>query len=245
MDYSQAEIDYVDYCVNYLPSCQWLKKKCPMYDSCNHEGECNRIIDRMKNGEILAEEDVKVIEFLSFTRGLWEPEDGEKACYAKGSEERCTAFAVCEERKDGHEVCTELLQRLDRSAQRIAEKEIQKTIIKNFPEEWYLKEKVSLDGYEKEIPEINGRTDIELKGQTTDTLYVVELKLRATREHIGQLASYVGWYKKHLPEKVKAVEGILLAEEFDKGALSALEVCPDLMARICKLRVDIEKFEQV
>ena len=245
MEYSQEAIDYVDYCVNYVPDCKWGKKRCPLYDSCSHEGECSRIVERMKVGEVLGEEDVKVIEFLSYTSGLWEPDNGEKACYAKGSEERCRAFEICEEREEGHEVCTEVLQLLDRSAERIAERTIQSAIIKNLPEEWHLKEKVLLYGHENEIPEINGRTDIELKGETTDTLYVVELKLRATREHVGQLASYVGWYKKHLPENANAVKGILLAEQFDEGALSALEACPDMVPRLCNLHVYIDKIQQV
>ena len=245
MDYSQAEIDYVDYCITHIPSCEWGKKRCPLYDSCSHEGECSRIVERMKIGEVLGEEDVGIIEFLSYATGLWEPENGEKSCYAKGSEIICKASEACEGRQEGHEICTELLQRLDRSAHRIAEKTIQNAIIKNLPEEWYLQEKVMLDGCENEIPEINGRTDIELRGQTTDTLYVVELKLRATREHVGQLASYVGWYKKHLPDKAKAVKGILLAEQFDRGALSALQVCPDLVPRLCDLCVHIDKVQQV
>lgn len=253
MDYSKEEIAYVDYCVKNLPDCQDRRRKCPVYDSCHEDGECqqlcNRIIEKMNSGEILWEEDRKIIEFFTIARGLWEPDDSERACYAKDAAEPCPNLEFCTEReqREGTEakwVCSELVQRLDTEAQKVKEKDIQKVILRSFPNDWKLEEKLVLVGHERSIPEVNGRIDILVKGETTTDLYIVELKSRATREHVGQLASYVGWCKKHpLSEQTKAVKGILLAEEFDKGALSALEVCPDLRARICKLRVDIENVQ--
>jgi len=246
MDYS-PEIKYVEFCVEHL-YCEAGRKKCPIYASCYENGECqglcDSIPDKMKNGEILSEEDRGVIRFFHDTEKLWK-----EPCYAKDAEP-CPNLEFCTRREEQKEemVCTELIQWLDLNAQKIAEKEIQKAILRNFPDEWGFKEKLVPIDNEKPIPEINGRIDIRLRGETTATLYIVELKLRATREHVGQLASYVGWYKKHpeeMPPPTKAVKGILLAENFDKGALSALEACPDLIARICKLRVEIENTQQV
>jgi len=198
----------------------------------------------MKNGETLSEEDKGIIRFFYDTEKLWQ-----EPCYAKDTEP-CPNLEFCARREEHKEevICTEFIQWLNLNAQKIVEKEIQKAILRNFPEEWCLKEKLIPIDEEKSIPEINGRIDIRLRGETNATLYIVELKLRATREHVGQLASYVGWYKKHpeeMPSPTKDVKGILLAEEFHNGALSALEVCPDLMARICRLRVDIETIQQV
>lgn len=243
MEYSKAEIAYVDFCVNNF-SCEVKKRKCPIYELCYENGECqglcDNIPDRMKNGEVLSEEDRGIIRFFQGTKQLEEDD-----CFVKGTDKPCPNRELCEEREEKAEklICDELIQRLDPNVQRVAEKVIQRVILRNCPNEWGLKEKLLLIDSEQPIPEINGRIDIRLKGETTATLYIVELKLEATREHVGQLASYVGWYKKHpeeMPPPTKAVKGILLAEKFDKGALSALEACPDLMAKICKLRVDIE-----
>jgi len=248
MEYSKAEIAYVDFCVNNS-NCEVKKRKCPIYEVCYENGECqglcDNIPDKMKNGEILPEEERGIIRFFQGTKQLEEND-----CFVKGTDKPCPNRELCEEREGKGEelICDELIQRLNPSVQKIAEKVIQRVILRNFPEEWCLKEKLVPIDDEKSIPEINGRIDIRLRGKTNATLYIVELKLRAAREHVGQLASYVGWYKKHpeeMPPPTKDVKGILLAEEFDKGALSALEVCPDLMARICKLRVDIETIQPV
>ena len=230
MDYTKEEIAYVNFCIEKLPDCQVGKKRCPVYESCNQDEEClqlcNRIINNMNNGEILSEDDYKIICFFS-TKGFWKPESDD--CYLKDGTP-CHNLEICNERNEGHEVCTQLMERLDLNAQKIAEKEIQRLIIKNFPADWKMGEKLALVGWEKEIQEINGRIDILLKGKDTALLYVVELKLRATRESVGQLASYVGWCLKHpLAEQTNGVKGILLADTFDKGALSALDVCHDLI----------------
>jgi hypothetical protein len=244
MEYSKEEIDYVAFCVDNFV-CKVKKRKCPIYELCCENGEgqeiCNNIPSRMKNGEVLSEEDRGVIRFFQNTNQQTDD------CFTNGTNIPCPNIESCNKREDKAEkrICDELIQKINPTIQKIAEKVIQNVIIKNVPEEWYLNEKVSFDDHEKEIREICGRTDIQLKGLTTQTLYIVELKIRATREHVGQLASYVGWYKKHLPEKFTSVEGILLAEEFDKGALSALEVCPDLTPRLCNLRVTIEQISQV
>jgi len=108
-----------------------------------------------------------------------------------------------------------------------------------------LGEKISLLAHEVYIPEINGRIDLLLKAEKSSSLIVVELKSEvATREHVGQLASYVGWYKKNpdkMPGQVKNVKGLLLARKFSSGAQSALEACPDLESRTFELHVDIKK----
>jgi hypothetical protein len=243
MEYSDEEIAYVDFCVNNF-SCEVGKRKCHIHASCYKNGEyqglCDDIPNRMKNGEILSEDDREIIRFFQGTKQLEEDD-----CFVKDTDKPCPNRESCEKREDRKEklICEELIQRLDLNAQKIAEKEIQRVILRDFPDiEWGLEEKIVLLDSEKPIPEINGRIDILLKGEATASLIVVELKLRATREHVGQLASYVGWYKIHpekMPPPTKAAKGILLAENFDKGALSALEACPDLMAKICKLSVDI------
>jgi RecB family endonuclease NucS len=106
-------------------------------------------------------------------------------------------------------------------------------------------ENLSLLAHEVYIPEINGRIDLLLRAEKSSLLIVVELKSEvATREHVGQLASYVGWYKKNpdkMPGQVKNVKGLLLARKFSPGAESALEACPDLESRIFELHVDIKK----
>ncbi|PIU57460.1 MAG: hypothetical protein COS88_01020 [Chloroflexi bacterium CG07_land_8_20_14_0_80_51_10] len=246
MDYLPEEIRYVEFCVNHF-SCEIGRKKCPIYASCYENGDCqglcDAILDKMKNGELLSEEDRKIITFFQNSKQLEEDD-----CFVKGTDKPCPNRELCEEkeRKEEELICDELIQRLDPSTQKIAEKVIQRVIFKNCPNEWGLGEKVALSGYEKSIPDINGRIDIQLKGDNTATTYIVELKLKATREHVGQLASYVGWCKNHpIPGQTKAVKGILLAENFDNGALAALEACPDLVAKICKLRVDIENIQQM
>jgi len=252
MDYSTEEIAYVDFCVNNADCSPTKKTKCPVYALCceNEEpqGLCERILASMNNGEMLIEEDREIVRFFYNTHRCWMAEED---CWAKeDSDNKCPNRELCEEREGKNEepICGELIQGLDPNALKVAERVIQRVILRRFPREWGLGEELILIDSEEPIPEINGRIDIRLKGKTTGTLYIVELKLKATREHVGQLASYVGWYKKHpeeMPPLTKTVKGILLAEEFYEGALSALEACPDLMPRTCKLRVDIGSIQQV
>lgn len=244
MDYSKEEIGYVEFCVNNAECSPTRRVKCPVHALCygdeECQGLCERILASMNNGEILPEEDRAIVGFFYNAHKWWMADED---CWAKWHpENKCPNRELCEEREGREEklICDELVQRLDLDAQKIAEKEIQKAIISNCPSDWGLEEKVVLVGSEEPIPEINGRIDIRLRGEATATIYIVELKLRATREHVGQLASYVGWCKNHpMPGQTRAVRGILLAEDFDEGALSALEACPDLMPRTCRLRVDI------
>lgn len=254
MEYSGEEISYVRYCVTDLPACEDRRQKCPVYDSCHDNGECRElcssIVEKMTAGEILCEEDRRIVEFLTLARGLWESDESERACHGKGVAEPCPNLELCteqEQREDeGHWVCSELLMRLDTKALRVKEREIQRAIVRLCPNDWKLGERVTLVDHERPIPGVSGRIDIILRGETTDDLYIVELKTRATREHVGQLAAYVGWCKKHpLPEQTNVVRGVMLAEEFDRGALAALDVCPDLMARHCQLRVDVNDVQQV
>jgi len=109
--------------------------------------------------------------------------------------------------------------------------------------------KLTLKGHEVPIPDINGRADLLLK-EEPDSLIVVELKVgEASREHVGQLASYVGWYKEHPEDRpddcedCTNVKGILLARDFSKGAESALKACPNLEKRKFVLHVEIKPDE--
>lgn len=79
------------------------------------------------------------------------------------------------------------------------------------------------DGAEYAVP--SGRIDILARDQS-GTQVVIELKaIRATREAVGQILSYMGDIYKHGESKVR---GILVAPAFDARALSAARMVDGL-----------------
>jgi len=119
-----------------------------------------------------------------------------------------------------------LLQKLagyDLYEYEIYEKEVQKIIVNETrisAKEWHTSEDLE---YLVEKPHIDGvgEPDILLKGVESNSLYVVELKIvEAIPQHVGQLASYVGWYKEN------PLEGC-------KGAEYALKTCDYLLEKRC------------
>ena len=123
----------------------------------------------------------------------------------------------------------------------ILEKEIEKIILNNIADiDWGVGEELKYYGHQCLIREINGRVDILLKGQTSSTLYVIELKPSlADRRDVGQLQSYVGWYERNLPAPFKTVKGILLARKFNSGASYAILANPSLEARMFELSIAV------
>jgi len=258
MDYSPEEIEFVKFCAyaNDL-LCEAsgnLEVRCPLWDPCDkvyQEDEedrlCRRIPAKMEKGEELTEEEINIIEFWGEER-LWK----KGTCIPKGGDKPCPNSDECDKRPSENDViCTVLLRKLGRYQPyeyRILEAEINKIIRNNLPNiDFGFGAKLSLIDYEVNIPEINGRVDLLLKEEKTDLLVVVELKSeKATREHVGQLASYVGWYKENqekMPAQTKSVKGILLAKDFSEGAKFALRECPDLDKRSFELHLEIKTEE--
>ncbi len=251
MDYSTEEIAFVKFCTenDWTVICTTKKgrrgKNCPAYLSCNDEPlPCEQMLSRMERNQELTELDTKIIRFWYYDVD-WDwnnciPNGGKEPCYNNGKE-CCEHLGVCEQ----------LLQKLgvyEPDEYTVLETEINKIIRHDLPNiDFGSGEKLSLIGHEVTITEINGRVDLLLKDEKTNLLIVVELKaVEASREHVGQLASYVGWYKEHPLEGCKDVKGILLAPKFSKGAESALKVCANLYKRCFDLHVEIIKpLEQV
>lgn len=251
MGYLPEEIAFVKFCTNqeYEVICTTKKgrrgKNCPALKSCDENNPtCGQILSKMEKSEELSELDTEIIRFWYYDVD-WDwnncmPNDSEESCYNAGKE-CCERLGICEQ----------LLQKLgvyEPYEYTILETEINKIIRHDLPNiDFGAGEKLSLIGYEIPISEINGRVDLLLKNEKTDLLVVVELKaVEASKEHVGQLASYVGWYKEHPLEGCKDVQGILLAPKFSKGAESALKACTNLYKRCFDLHVEIIKpMEQV
>jgi len=244
MDYLPEEIAFVEFCTKCI-KCEL--SECPGLNICEQRSEgnefCLSILDKMRKGEELGEQDIDVVEFFPIDE-LWK----KGTCNPKGSQETCPNKNECNKRTENEAICTVLLRKLGRylpEENRIMEVEINKIIRNDLLNiDFGLGEKPSLIDYEVYIPEINGRIDLLLKAEQSCLLIVIELKSEtATREHVGQLASYVGWYRKNpdkMPAQTKRVKGILLARDFSPGAKYALEECPDLEPKIFELHVDIK-----
>jgi RecB family endonuclease NucS len=79
-----------------------------------------------------------------------------------------------------------------------------------------------------------GRIDL-LVASGQSTLWVVELKAGiAGREAIGQITSYIGAVRRAHPDK--AVLGLLVATDFDKGCLAAYDAIGDVELK--KVRIE-------
>jgi len=247
MDYSPEEITFLKFCTENIP-CEL--SECPARDICEQREKgkefCLSILDKMGSGEELAEQDIDVVDFF-LTPKLWK----KGTCVPKDGQEPCPNSNECDKRPAEHEVCTVLLRKLDRGEVNkygILEDKIQKVIVRDVTKsmiDWHASEGLK---YYAEKPKIDvGEPDILLIGSKSKTLYVIELKAAvAKREHVGQLASYVGWYREHpeqCPEQCTNVKGILVAEDFDSRAIYALKACCDLEPRRFDLHVEIKPIE--
>jgi hypothetical protein len=243
MDYSPEEKAYMEFFIENC-TCE-TTEKCSYWGSCNENNPlCQQILTRMGKSEALKEEEIDLIKFWFEKAELWKNED----CTSKRNGQPCYNSDKCE---DGL-ICEMFLVNLGCYLYEydVVEKEIQKIIVNDLRRsasmmDWHTAEELR---YYSEKPLINvGAPDILLIGADTKTLYVVELKRgEASREHVGQLASYVGWYREH-PEdrpqgcKDKDVKGILLARKFSKGAEYALKVCEGLESRHLELHAKINE----
>jgi len=246
MEFSIEEIEFVGFCIEHL-NCELGEDFCPLYDQCEkEEGKelCFHIVTKMKNNEDLDEDEKQVINFFLFPEH-WK---GKDSCRSINDGQECMNASYCEGKADDELPCVTLLTKLglyQPEELQILEKEIEKIILNNLASiDWGLGEDLKYYGHQVRIPEINGRVDILLKGQTSSTLYVVELKPNiANRYDIGQLQSYVGWYEKNLPVPFQAVKGILLAKEFDNGAKYAILANPSLEARTFELSIAVRSLK--
>jgi len=238
MDYSPEEVTLVEFCANQGERvvCKRRRKECPAYKSCEDDNSlCAQMLDRMKKGEELADEHKAIINFW-LNELTW---DNDK-CIPNGGDEPCPNVQSC---ADG-EICEGLLRKLGiykPYEYDIYEEEVQKVIINDIHKrlmDWHAEEDLE---YLDEKPHIEGvgEPDILLRGVESKNLYVVELKVgEARRQDVGQLASYVGWYKEHPLEGCTEIRGILLAPRFSKGAEYALKACR-LEKRCFDLHVEI------
>jgi len=235
MEFSKEEIGFVEFCANYI-DCN--KAECPSHESCEEGKEiCLTIPQRMKEGEELSMDDKKIIQYFFMSEKLWY-----SGCKVGRKGPECPNAQICIVR--GEDICKELVRSLGLSLteeKEILEKEIQKIIINNIRKiDWELEEEVEYYSHEYKTP--IGRPDIMLKGKKNKVLFVVELKsATASREDVGQLMSYVGWFKENLPIGFEAAKGILLAREFSPGAKYAINTNSDLEARIFELNVSVKK----
>ncbi len=241
MDCLKEEVAFAEFCAKHI-SCDI--RECPCASICEAEqGFCQTIVDKMRGGEELAEQDVDVIEFWTDDR-LWKKND----CVPKNSQEPCPNLDECNERPDGQAICTVLLRKLGRyeaNGYGILEARVQEVIVRDMSQsliDWHAGEGLRYYAEKPTIPV--GQPDVLLLGETSKTLYVIELKVgSAKREHVGQLASYVGWYRQHpeqCPERCTDVKGILVAEDFDNRTLYALRACHNLEARRFYLHAEIK-----
>lgn len=249
MEYSTEEIAFVEFCVKNFPCDKAPRYPCPVEDTCSAQYDeedddstiCSGILKRMRGGAELSETERKVIQFFSDDKtSMW------TGCKLRKESKSCINRRICDSKyKAGQKgVCEDLLSKLGLLLPdaKILEKAVESIICRTQNSiQWEVGEDITL--CERQPSTRIGKPDILCKGNESGRLYVIELKVGvATREHVGQLASYVGWYKRH-SEASKDVWGILVAEDFHEGAKYAIEVCPDLRARICKLRVDIEEVQ--
>jgi len=240
IQYSNEEITLVEFCAHNI-DCQ--RAECPLEASCVEGAEfCHSIPTKMTAGDRLSADDLKIIEFFFLLNDekLW----NKNRCIPKGTRAECPHSKECDER-DGatdESICIGLLRKLERytpDEYQILEREVQKVILNNLANiDWGFQEELRYYKHETQID--IGRPDILLEGAKTRTLYVVELKpSRAEREHVGQLQSYVGWYMEHLPSEFSSVRGILVAADFNSGAIYAIKANESLEARRYSLSVQI------
>jgi RecB family endonuclease NucS len=243
MNFTNEEIDLIRFCGDNIDC---AKEECPVGNSCEEGKEiCLAIPSKMERGMELSPTDKEIILYFfknEKQQQLWK----RNSCTPKGTKAECPNVKACDDREKERQkcICDELLDKLglySKEEYQILEREIQKVIINNLQNiDWGVGEK--LQYYAHESPIDIGRADILLQSSKTETLYVIELKpAQATREDVGQLQSYVGWYKENIMPKFKIIKGILLAKELDDGAKYAIKANPDLEARLFRLHIEVTK----
>ena len=243
MNFTNEEIELIRFCVDNIDC---AKEECPVGNSCEEDKEiCLAIPSKMGKGIELSPTDKEIILYFfkdQKQQQLWK----RNSCTPKGTKAECPNVKACDDREKERQkyICDELLDKLglySKEEYQILEREIQKVIINNLQNiDWGVGEK--LQYYAHESPIDIGRADILLQSSKTETLYVIELKpAQATREDVGQLQSYVGWYKENIMPKFKIIKGILLAKELDDGAKYAIKANPDLEARLFRLHIEVTK----
>ncbi len=240
MEFSEEEIKFIQFCVD-IDELSCKDTGCPQMHQCDFERKnyyCTSIPSTMRNSKELSQEQRSIISFFCHDP-RWTDD-----CKIPPWRKRCPNYSFCNDEW----VCKKLLEKLELPIpenlkrpvlkdQRILEHEIKKIILNNFSEiDWKLDESVTYYAHEEVIR--TGRVDILLKG--AKTLYVVELKGGiATREHVGQLLSYVGCYRENLPTGIEAVKGILLANDMDANCKMAIDACEAIEFRKLILKVEI------
>lgn len=246
MYYSPEEIALVEFCVEMCP-CDEARYPCPLKDACDAQYDekdserilCSGILQRMREGSELSEVERKVVEFLTDDgTGMW------KDCKIKKRNRWCVNRRICEsnEKEGSTNCCGTLLGKLGLLLpdHKILERAVESIICRDQNLiEWEVGEDLVFCERHPTAGNI-GQPDILFTGGKTGRLYVIELKVGvATREHVGQLASYVGWYRGR--GGFKDVWGILVAEGFHEGARYAMEACQDIYSRLYKLSVEIKR----
>jgi hypothetical protein len=80
-----------------------------------------------------------------------------------------------------------------------------------------------------EFPTEVGRIDILAIHKREQRFLVIELKRnQSTDQTVAQLLRYMGWVKTHLAGEQKTVEGLIIAQKADRGALYALSNLPNV-----------------
>jgi len=188
----------------------------------------------------LSEDKAVILYFFSNTKELFK----RNSCSLRGTNEECPNAGFCNDKELAQQpvICDELLDKLEfyeKEREEVLEREIAKIIINNLNEiDWGVDEALTL--YKHEYPIPIGRPDILLSGTKSSSLYIIELKrATGTREHVGQLLSYVGWYQENKPAEFKYVKGILLARELDEKAKYAIKTHPDLQYRTFTLKIEV------
>jgi len=241
MDYTPEEINFVRFCSeqDWNVVCQRRRKRCPAWPCSDDNPVCAEMVTMMEGGEELDDEHTTIVRF--WLRELkWSD-----SCVPVGGEDSCPNITRCIE---GAEACEGLLKKLgvyEPYEYNIYEEEVQKVVVNDIRKrlvDWHVEEELE---YIDEKPHIEGvgKPDILLRGVRSKNLYVVELKVgEAQREDVGQLASYVGWYREHPPAGCTEVKGILLARSFSKKAKYALKAC-NLMKKCYDLHAEIRPDE--
>ncbi len=256
MDYSPEEMAFVEFCESQGEDVICVaggrgrrRVECPAQKDCDDNNpRCSQILVDMQEKRELTQEQVQIIRF--WLRDIqWDEEN----CIPAGGTPKCDNYDS--EACAYDQVCEQLLRKLgvhDPDQYEIYEEEIQKVIVEDLLRsrlDWHLGEQ--LEYHVQKPPTAVGRPDILCIGAQSKTLYVVELKaVQAQRSDVGQLASYVGWYRAHpehrpVPCRDTGVVGILLATDFSARSEYALRACTRLYGRRFHLHAEIvEPVEQ-
>jgi hypothetical protein len=242
MIYTPEELAYISFCKGQITCDQ---SDCPGGHGCdqNNRSHCSIIVDKMKTNSDLTKDEIRIVKyFFDIDQKLWR--NGRYLCTPLGSKEKCPNRVFCDKVSDPEAPCSTLSMKLGIYTEEqlnILESEVEKILVNNLDKvDWGVGEKLSFFAKQTNIDDIHGRVDVLLKNQAGTTIFVVELKPdTATREDVGQLQSYVGWYRDNLPLGVNKVKGILLAREIEPAAKYAALAGIDIMTRCFELEMKI------